>query len=134
MKTYKSILTLAGFALLFAACQEKVVIEDSPLVTIKAPTKDQVLHTQDSIKVDAQIDTKNSPVENYRVDIKSKKGKMIASFQSFVNSDSIVNGALPIKRTFFHKVDKSTDLVLEITAKLKSGNEVREAITFKLTK
>lgn len=61
MKTISFFIPLLGIALSIGSCEEKErVYEDSPLITVKSPARNQYIEDTDSVRVQAVIENKNA--------------------------------------------------------------------------
>ncbi|MEO6286152.1 MAG: hypothetical protein ABIN80_12790 [Dyadobacter sp.] len=130
MKIDKLMLTSCALIALFASCKEDPL--DSPFITISTPTINQTIESKDSVRISAIIEPRNTSVLEYTVSVKGAKNASI--YESHRSCDCGGINVVNIQRSFVYDPKKTTDLILEIRAKLESGAEIRETVSFTLTK
>ncbi|GGB92703.1 hypothetical protein [Dyadobacter sediminis] len=121
-------LSLVCFILFFIACKEKEL--DSPDITILSPTRNQMMHDNDSIRIKARIEPKNTFVVSSTVTLNDKKGHTLtaANIGCACDNKPVVN----IEKAFLYKVKKKQDIILKVCAELKNGETICETVPFEL--
>jgi hypothetical protein len=129
MKPSKAIITLFGMVGLLTACKEKEQL-DSPFITITSPTINQLVEDSDSIRVEALIEPKNTSVLHYNLSVRSKKDRLIYESQS--SCDCKTSPTVKVEKSFVYNVKETSELTLEIQARLADGSDIRETRPFRL--
>jgi hypothetical protein len=131
MKTNPSFLALSAFALLLSSCEEQErMYEDSSQITVNLPTRKQAIEDQDSVIIKAVIEPVNSSVVSYQIWLIDNNKNWIYNKQQSCDCKGV--SAVNIEGAFLYDIDKTSDLILNVHAKLENGTHIREEIPFRL--
>lgn len=132
MKTKQLLMPLACTLAFIASCEEKErKYEDSPLITVNSPLRNQVIEDTDSVKVQAVIENKNaSPVKSFSVWVLNNEKSYIYQKEWPCNCKG--EKLVTVQTKFKYDINKTSDLLLHVDAMLENGTSLREEIPFRL--
>lgn len=132
MKTKQLFMPLACMLVSMASCEEKEKkYEDSPLITVNSPLRNQVIEDTDSVKVQAVIENKEaSPVKSFAVWLLDNEKKYI--YHEEWPCDCKGEKLVTVQTKFLYNISKSSDLLLHVDATLENGTSLREEVPFRL--
>ncbi len=132
MKTKQLFTPLACTLAFIVSCEEKEKkYEDSPLITVNSPLRNQVINDADTVRVQAVIENKEaSPIKSVSVWLLDNEKKYI--YHKEWPCDCKGEKLVTIQTKFLYDIHKSSDLVLHLDATLENGTSLREEIPFRL--
>jgi len=132
MKRTLSLIPLACILVSMASCKEKgKKYEDSPLITVNSPLRNQVIEDKDSVKVQAVIENKEvSSIKSFSVWVLDNENKYI--YHEEWPCDCKGEKLVTVQTKFLYDIIKSSDLLLHVDATLENGTSLREEIPFRL--
>lgn len=128
MKTNYHLIALTSLLAMSASCKEKEVVSSDIMVV--SPKPHQVIEDKDSVQIEAIFKPKGASITGYSMTVKDKQDKLV--FNKQASCDCKSRDRVEIKTAFFHDIDKTSDLFLEIKAVLDDGREIGEKIPFVL--
>ena len=131
MKTISFFISLLVIAICCSSCKEKErVYEDSPLIDVKSPTKNQAIEDTDSVRVQAVIENKNGSLKNISVWLIDSNKQYIYNEQW--PCDCQKEKVVVVNTAFLHDINKTSDLILNVHAEFDKEGLVREEVPFRL--
>lgn len=132
MKTKQLFMPLACILVSMASCEDKEKkYEDSPLITVNSPLRNQVIEDTDSVKIQATIENKEtSPIKSFSIWLLNNDKKFIYQEEWPCNCKG--EKLVTIQKKFLYDINKTSDLLLHVDATLENGTSLREEIPFRL--